>query len=230
MNNKECWPTARAATACVAALFAMTLTSANAQTTPSGRQIATEGTSNGVAACIGCHGASGQGTAAAGFPRLAGLSAEYLDAQLSAFADGSRESAVMQPLAKSMTGPERSEVARYFSSLPAPENIRTSDSSDPEPSDTGAWLATRGRWEAGLPACGQCHGPGGAGVGSVFPSLAGQPASYIEAQLHEWKAGGRPPGPLALMPAVASKLSDADIHAVAVYYANPAQISEKTAK
>ncbi|MFX1688316.1 c-type cytochrome [Paraburkholderia sp. A2RI-6] len=65
----------------------------------------------------------------------------------------------------------------------------------------------------------QCHGPGGAGVGAAFPPLAGQPAAYIEAQLNAWKNGKRPPGTLALMPAVASKLSDADMHAVALYYA-----------
>jgi len=125
----------------------------------------------------------------------------------------------MQPIASMMSADERTAVAQYFSSLPAPADIRGDDAPDASPSDLGAWLATRGRWQDGLPACVQCHGPGGAGVGSVFPPLAGQSADYIRNQLHGWKDGTRPPGPLALMQNVASKLSDADIDAVADYYA-----------
>lgn len=185
---------------------------------PLGRTIATRGTAKGIPACISCHGVHGEGNAAAGFPRLAGAGEDYLDAQLAAFADGSRPSTVMQPFARLMSKEGRTAVARYFSSLPAPETARRTDTADAAPSDTGAWLATRGRGQQGLPACAQCHGPGGAGVGSAFPPLAGQPAAYIAAQLHAWKTGKRAPGPMALMPNVASKLSDADIDAVARYY------------
>ncbi|WP_449406110.1 c-type cytochrome [Massilia phosphatilytica] len=53
----------------------------------------------------------------------------------------------------------------------------------------------RGRWEDNLPACLQCHGPGGAGVGPAFPALAGQSSAYIAAQLHAFKDGSRPGGP-----------------------------------
>ena len=59
---------------------------------------------------------------------------------------------------------------------------------------------------------------GGSGVGAQFPPLAGLPAAYIAEQLQAWKAGSRPPGPLALMAGVAKKLSDAEISAVAAYY------------
>lgn len=151
-----------------------------------GKTIATQGTTTGVAACIGCHGSQGEGNAAAGFPRLAGTNAAYLSAQLAAFADGSRQNPVMQPLSKLLTPHERDAVSAYFASLPA---------------------------------CAQCHGPGGLGVGTAFPPLAGQPVAYIAGQLNGWKHGTRPPGPMALMPAIAGKLSDADIDAVAAYYA-----------
>ncbi|HEV3427283.1 MAG TPA: c-type cytochrome [Paraburkholderia sp.] len=195
---------------------------ASAAASPLGRTIATQGTAKGIPACISCHGANGEGNAAAGFPRLAGLSETYLAAQLTAFADGTRENSIMQPFAKIMSLDGREAVAQYFSSLSAPKDIRTHDSADVSTADTGAWLATRGRWQEDLPACVQCHGPGGVGVGSVFPPLAGQPAAYIAAQLGAWKNGKRAPGPLALMPAIASKLSDADIQAVAQYYAQSA--------
>ncbi|NYH20838.1 cytochrome c553 [Paraburkholderia bryophila] len=192
---------------------------AQANEVSAGQTIATHGTAQGVAACIGCHGAKGEGNAAAGFPRLAGLSAAYLSTQLTAFAEGTRPNPIMQPMAKLLTASERSAVASYFAGLPAPAGVKASDSGSVTPANVGAWIATRGRWDQALPACVQCHGPGGIGVAPTFPPLAGQPAAYIASQLHNWKDGKRPPGPMALMPVVASKLSDADITAVADYYA-----------
>jgi thiosulfate dehydrogenase len=192
---------------------------AHADEPPAGHAIATQGTTNGVAACIGCHGANGEGNAAAGFPRLAALSAPYLVAQLTAFADGTRPDPVMQPLAARLSAPERDAVAAYFAALPAPSSAKLPNPQPAEPSDVGAWLATRGNWNQDLPACTQCHGPGGAGVGATFPPLTGQPAAYIAKQLRDWRAGTRPPGPMGLMNAVANKLGDADGVAVANYYA-----------
>jgi len=183
-----------------------------------GQQIAAQGTPQGVAACIGCHGAQGEGNAA--FPRLAGTGQAYLQAQLDAFADGSRRNPIMQPFAQKLSGTERIALAMYYSQLKAP--FMPADTASPTPDDAGAWLATRGRWADQLPACAQCHAPGGSGVGTQFPPLAGLPVAYLVEQLQAWKAGTRPPGPLGLMPAVARKLSDKDIDAVAAYYADSA--------
>ncbi|MCY1164041.1 cytochrome c oxidase, cbb3-type, subunit III [compost metagenome] len=180
-----------------------------------GKQIAAQGTAQGVAACASCHGAKGEGNAA--FPRLAGTGEAYLQAQLEAFGNGSRKNPVMQPMAEKLTPEQRLAVAAYYSRLPAPMSV--SDMASAKPADAGAWLATRGRGKDQLPACAQCHGPGGSGVGTTFPPLAGLPAAYITAQLQAWKAGTRPPGPMALMVSVAKKLSDPDISAVAAYYA-----------
>lgn len=206
----------------------LTMSGAHAENMSSGQAIAMHGTANGVAACISCHGAKGEGNAAAGFPRLAGVSAAYLSAQLTAFADGSRQNPIMQPMAKLLSARERAAVAQYFAGLPPPPAIKASENGSVKPSDVGAWIATRGRWDVGLPACVQCHGPGGIGVGATFPPLAGQPASYIASQLNNWKSGTRPPGPMALMPAVASKLSSTDITAVAAYYSGTDAPAEAT--
>ena len=84
----------------------------------------------------------------------------------------------------------------------------------------GALLAQRGDWSKGLPACGQCHGPSGQGVGPSFPKLAGQSMQYIATQLQAWKAGQRVNDPLHLMTGVASKLDEQQITAVAAYYAH----------
>lgn len=180
-----------------------------------GRQIATQGAGAAVAACAGCHGARGEGGAA--FPRLGGTGQAYLQAQLEAFASGARRNPLMQPIAQGLTPAQRQSVTLYYSKLPAP--TQGVDAAQPTPADAGAWLATRGRWIGQLPACAQCHGPGGNGVGAQFPPLAGLPAGYITAQLQAWKDGSRPAGPLGLMQSVAARLSDADVGAVSAYYA-----------
>lgn len=198
-----------------------------AQPQPDGAAIAAKGGANGAAACASCHGAKGEGNPAAGFPRLAGLPQGYLSAQLEYFANGSRQNAVMAPVAKQLTGPERSAVAAYFSKLPAAPGI-TADAAV-RPADTGPWLATRGRWDQNVPACVQCHGPGGIGVGDAFPALAGQSAAYLSAQLKSFKAKTRPGGPDNLMATVAAKLSDADITAVSNHFAGAGQAAAPSA-
>jgi cytochrome c553 len=188
-----------------------------AQQAVDGAAIAAKGTSAGAAACIACHGAKGEGNPAAGFPRLAGLPAAYLGGQLENFAAGKRQNPVMAPVAKQLSAAERKAVAAYYGAMAGPPAAKAVDA-DPKRADAGAWLAVRGRWEDNLPACLQCHGPGGAGVGSAFPALAGQSSAYIAAQLHAFKSGTRPGGPLDLMKAVAGKLSDADIIAVSNHF------------
>lgn len=188
-----------------------------------GAQIAAKGSGSAVPACAGCHGAQGKGSAA--FPHLAGAGVDYLREQLEAFAAGARKNPVMQPIAKGLTPQQRDAVAAYFASLGG--STHAGDKEARGPDDTGAWLATRGRWADNLPACSQCHGPGGSGVGSRFPPLAGQPAPYISAQLKAWQAGERPAGPLGLMQSVAGKLRGADVQAVSEYYASLATQGKK---
>ncbi|HYM27059.1 MAG TPA: c-type cytochrome [Steroidobacteraceae bacterium] len=166
-----------------------------------------------VRACASCHGAAGEGTAASGSPRLAGLPAAYLLEQLDAMAAGSRASAAMAPVARVLTAEQRTQLAEYYGSLPR--------SVQPLAGVAAALddrLALEGRWAQEIPPCVQCHGQQGSGVG-VFPPLAGQRADYIAAQLRAWRDGTRRGGPLALMQKIAARLSEADIRAVADYFA-----------
>lgn len=181
--------------------------------------IARQGNGQGAPACMTCHGANGAGQSAAGFPRLAGLSAAYLQRQLDDFASGSRANAVMQPVAKALSEAERKALGEYYSKLPIPPALATPTTPMPARDSVGALLATRGRWSQQVPACDQCHAPGGVGVGANFPPLAGQSATYIENQLKAWKQGSRHNDPLELMQHVSKALSDADIAAVATWYA-----------
>ncbi|HJW54696.1 MAG TPA: c-type cytochrome [Burkholderiaceae bacterium] len=63
------------------AILGASLNAAYAQDKSSGATIAAKG-SAGAAACVSCHGVNGEGNAAAGFPRLAGLNATYIVSQL----------------------------------------------------------------------------------------------------------------------------------------------------
>lgn len=187
-----------------------------------GQKVFTQGGSQpGAAACMACHGADAMGLAPAGFPRLAGLSAGYLSKQLHDFRSGARTSPVMQPLAKALTEDEISAVTATLAAMPASKTLATSRA---QPAvGVGERLALRGAWERQVPECVSCHGPGGAGVGQAFPPLAGQPATYLAAQLNAWREGTRHNDPNDLMGHIAKSLSAEEVTAVADYFANLSQ-------
>ncbi|HUA80898.1 MAG TPA: c-type cytochrome [Dyella sp.] len=187
--------------------------------TPDGATIAHQGNGHGVAPCMACHGADGGGESAAGFPRLAGLPQAYLRKQLDDFANGSRRNATMQPVASALSDAERDALSQYYSKLAIP-NATPASAPSGGTAQLGQSLAEHGRWSNSLPACEQCHGPGGIGVGDHFPPLAGQSAVYLGNALHAWQQGARHNDPLQLMQSVTSKLSDADIAAVSAWYAS----------
>lgn len=206
--------------------IAATFLASNARGQDNGAAIAQQGNDRGAAPCVSCHGASGEGNADIGAPRLAALGTPYILEQLGYFADGGRSNEIMTPIAQALSPEERRAVAAYYSALPAAK-ARPATAAETSP---GARLAERGRWAEGLPACAQCHGPRGIGVREAFPSLAGLPQPYIVEQLQAWKTGARPPGPLGLMPAIAKKLSEDDIATVAGYFASMAAPPEETSR
>lgn len=66
-------------------------------------------------------------------------------------------------------------------------------------------------------ACAQCHGTAGKAIkGAVLPSIAGMPATYIEAQMKAFKNGSRP---ATVMHQIAKGYSDAQIAELAAYFA-----------
>ena len=196
-------------------LFTFSLCAMMSWAQADGIAIALHGNDRGAVACVVCHGAHGEGIPANGYPRLAALKAEYIQAQLEAFSSGQRSNAMMPAIAQALSHDERIAVANYYADL---NDSATLPAPLAEINSAGERLAVQGRWSQSLPACTQCHGELGAGVGSIFPALAGQSSIYIENQLRAWQQGTRAAGPLALMTVVASKLTSADIHDVAAYF------------
>ena len=81
-----------------------------------GRRIFTDGVESlGVRACASCHGDNGEGEA--GFPRLAGLSADYVVRQMRAFRTPLRKhGAVMKKGTKDLSDAQIKAVAAYVAS------------------------------------------------------------------------------------------------------------------
>lgn len=184
-----------------------------------GKRIADQGAANASAvACASCHGADGGGNDASGFPRLAGLNAAYLEKQLLSYRDGSNKNPVMASMATSLSPGELKEVAAYYAGLDAVSHARAPAG---VPTDKGKKLAEDGDFsERGLPACVQCHGPGGLGVGSTFPPLAGQPYKYLVEQIAAWKSGIRKNDPLGMMKHVTKLLAGGEVRSLAAYFAS----------
>lgn len=169
-----------------------------------------------IAACASCHGKDGGGLAS--FPRLAGMNANYLLKQLGDFDSGARSNGVMQPIAKALSPEDRVAIARYYAAMKVPPSQRAQAPAAPNTGNPGATLALLGKWSVGVPACVQCHGPGGMGVGDSFPAIAAQPAGYIAAQLRAWQAGTRKNDPVELMRHLSAKLSEAEVNAVSEWF------------
>lgn len=191
--------------------------------------------------CITCHGTDGKGLAAAGYPRLAGLPAPYIAKQLWDFRTGRRENPIMQPIASSLSDDEIAAVAKAYSDM-LKVNVTAGPVERSVPG-SGAWIALRGAWERNIPECILCHGPSGIGIGTAFPPLAGQSALYIESQLKAWRgnkavaatrkiramaavAPTRHNDPNGLMQHIAADLSDAEMKAVAEYFAGLGESKE----
>ena len=67
-----------------------------------------------VATCAACHGESGNKTIQPSYPLLAGQYADYLEASLKQYRDGSRKNAVMNGQAANLTDGEIAALARYY--------------------------------------------------------------------------------------------------------------------
>jgi cytochrome c553 len=163
--------------------------------------------------CLRCHGADGA-EGGPHMPVLAGQSAAYVAASLSAYADGRRASGFMAGPAAAIAPADIDKLAARFAALPPPPPAPAGDAALVA---AGRRLAERGRPADNIPACLGCHG---AAAHPLHPRLAGQPAAYLAAQLQLFRDSGRGGGPaVALMRRAAARLGDADIAALAAYFA-----------
>jgi cytochrome c553 len=172
-----------------------------------------------VQGCVTCHGQSGQGTRNGYFPRIAGKPAGYLYNQLVAFRDGTRKYPPMNYLVAYLPDSYLREIAEHFASQRPAFAAREQANVDASTMARGQLLVTSGDKEKGIPACVACHGGGLTGMNPGIPGLVGLRPTYIAGQLTRWRVGDRRATEPDCMKRIATRLSDADITAVAAWVA-----------
>lgn len=160
--------------------------------------------------CAACHAPDGNSVISLN-PKLAGQHPEYLQKQLTEFKSGKRANAVMSGMAGALSDAEIKELAAYFSAKP----ITLAKAKSNGAGSAGEKIYRAGNAANGVPACAACHSANGAGLPSQFPRLSGQHADYTLAQLKAFRSGERANAPM--MMAIAAKMSDAEMAAVADY-------------
>jgi cytochrome c553 len=172
-----------------------------------------------VMACAPCHGAKGEGTDNAYFPRLAGKPASYLTNQLHAFHTGRRHYPPMNYLLAYLPEDYLKQIAEYFAAQRPPLPPPAVPTVSKELLERGESLVTHGDAPNNIPACSSCHGPHLTGMEPAIPGLLGLHATYISAQLGAWRYGTRTAAEPDCMQIVAGHLTEDDVKAIAAFLA-----------
>jgi cytochrome c553 len=199
--------------------IALTVQTAFAQNAPATQPDLAKAKQTAETVCAACHGADGNSIAAT-FPKLAGQHEAYLYKQLSEFKSvggkpALRVNVTMAPMAATLSDADMRGLAAYFSQ----QKQKPEFSKNKQTIEFGQKLWRAGDISKGLPACAGCHGPAGLGIPGQYPRLQGQYADYIETQLKAFRAGERSNDPANVMRALALRMTDAEIKAVADYTA-----------
>ncbi len=169
--------------------------------------------------CAACHGADGNSPTPAN-PKLASQVPEYLRKQLANFKPAAgkraeRENPIMGGMVAGLSVEDMRDVAAYYSAQQVkPGAVRNRDALA-----LGRKIWRGGDVNKGLPACAACHGASGAGLPAQYPRLAGQYSEYTEAQLKAFRSGERRNDANGMMQAIAVRMSEPEIRAVADYVA-----------
>jgi cytochrome c553 len=162
--------------------------------------------------CGACHTADGSRGSPAN-PIIAGQHPEYLAKQLAEFKSGKRNNPVMKGFATTLSDSDMRDVAAFYSS----KQTKPGTAKNKDLYTLGQKIYRGGIADKQVPACAGCHSPTGAGIPAQYPRIGGQHADYSEAQLNSFRSGQRANS--APMAAIAARLSDREIKAVADYMA-----------
>lgn len=167
-----------------------------------------------AAVCGACHGVDGNSIAPQ-FPKLAGQSEQYIVHQLNNFKSGKRQNAIMMGMATPLSEQDMHDIGAYFASQTPLPGV-----ADKALVEHGQMLFREGDPTRGIPACMACHMIDGRGnPGAMYPQLTSQHAQYIQATLKAWHDGTTwgSNAHSRIMPAIAKKLDNDDIAALASY-------------
>ena len=163
--------------------------------------------------CAACHGPDGNSPLPEN-PKLAAQAADYIAKQLADYKAGKeRKSPIMSAMAAPLSEADMRAVAAHY----AVQKPRPGAARNKETVSLGQKLYRGGNPATGVPACSGCHGPDGAGIPAQYPRLSGQHAQYTVAQLRAFRSVERSNDPNQMMRAIAARMSDQEIAAVADY-------------
>ena len=145
--------------------------------------------------CRTCHGLDGFAKIPIA-PHIGGEPAAYLEAQLRAFRDGTRQHEMMSVVSRGLSDTQIVDVAAWYAGHEI-EVVASAPERAPE-------------------ACLGCHGADGLGMTDDVPHLAGEANLYIDTQLKAFKYGKRGH---EIMSGIAAELEDTEIRAIADYFA-----------
>jgi cytochrome c553 len=161
--------------------------------------------------CGGCHNPDGNSIIPEN-PRLAGLNEKYILRQLGDFKAGRRTNPIMGSIIPMVDEKEFKALAGYFSK----QKRLVSESDKAELVAKGKQIFEEGILGSAVPACMGCHGEDGSGD-DKFPRINGQNPPYVVNQLTNFKSGERTNDTKGLMRAVAKRMSEQEMAAVAEY-------------
>lgn len=148
--------------------------------------------------CRTCHGLDGMASIPIA-PHIGGEPAAYLAAQLRAFRDGSRAHEMMTVVASGLTDGQIADVSAWYAAHAATAALPSGASEEDAPE-----------------LCVGCHGADGIALFEDAPNLAAETNIYTETQLKAFRSGKRRH---EAMNEIAAALTDAEIRAVADWYA-----------
>jgi cytochrome c553 len=169
-----------------------------------------------VAMCVGCHGIKGyQATFPEVYkvPMIAGQSAKYIVAALTAYKQGDRKHPTMRGIADTLSEQDMSDIAAYYESLGKDPAHNLPAAADKTPSPQVDALLKKA-------ACVSCHGANFAKpIDPSYPKIAGQHADYMFVALKAYKTEGNAQVGRAngVMGAIAKQFSNAELKALAGY-------------
>ncbi|MFO7604379.1 MAG: c-type cytochrome [Gammaproteobacteria bacterium] len=163
-------------------------------------------------ACFDCHGVNGVSTNPL-WPKLAGQHAKYTVKQLDDFKTGLRKDPVMSTQVAALSDQDMADLGAFF----AAQQVSLGGA-DETLVEAGKKIYHGGIKDKKVAACMGCHGPAGNGNPPAgFPALNGQYAAYVSKTMQDFRSGARSNDPNKMMRDIASRMSDADIKAVAAY-------------
>lgn len=153
--------------------------------------------------CAGCHGEYGQGSLDGEYPRLAGMTPEYITRQIEHFKSRQRLNLPMLPYAtdRELPGDDIEVIASYLASIELPTNLPPVDEDAPgfnafERLQDSKKVLNIARYPGNIDSgerlyaqeCASCHGVLGQGDRQrVVPLLAGQHSVYLKRQVGRFR-------------------------------------------